>query len=160
MNEVSEKVVLNFFWSHRFWCPQETLNIIWCLHRFFIPCILQNTQPLLWKLLYMLGKSDLCVPINKDDKNDIWLCIYEHLHYTYVMLSKNFIESINLVWNYMQVHVFNVLAYSGEPCETEEMSPQWFSHDEIPFGMLVFLIISCFDTKILPTWYVLILENK
>ena len=54
------------------------------------------------------------------------------------MLNKNFIESIDLVWNYMQVHVFNVLSYSGEPCETEEMSPQWFSHDEIPFGMLVF----------------------
>ena len=105
----------------------------------------------------MLGKNDLCLPINKHDKNDMSVYLWaSSLH----LAGANFIESINLVWNYMQVHVFNVLAYSGEPCETEEMSPQWFSHDEIPFGMLVFLIISCFDTKILPTWYVLILENK
>ncbi|KAH7404835.1 hypothetical protein KP509_15G045700 [Ceratopteris richardii] len=35
-----------------------------------------------------------------------------------------------------EVHVFNVLDYNGEPCETDEMSPQWFSHDQIPFDKM------------------------
>ncbi|KAI5063660.1 hypothetical protein GOP47_0022207 [Adiantum capillus-veneris] len=35
-----------------------------------------------------------------------------------------------------EVHVFNILDYSGEPCETDEMSPQWFSHGEIPFDKM------------------------
>jgi 8-oxo-dGTP diphosphatase/2-hydroxy-dATP diphosphatase len=33
----------------------------------------------------------------------------------------------------LEVHVFNVLKYSGEAIETEEMSPRWFHLDEIPF---------------------------
>jgi 8-oxo-dGTP diphosphatase/2-hydroxy-dATP diphosphatase len=33
----------------------------------------------------------------------------------------------------MEVHMFEVLKYEGEPVETEEMKPQWFKIDEIPF---------------------------
>lgn len=33
----------------------------------------------------------------------------------------------------LEVHVFDVLKYNGEPIETEEMSPKWFNLDEIPF---------------------------
>lgn len=33
----------------------------------------------------------------------------------------------------MEVHMFEVLKYEGEPVETEEMKPQWFKVDEIPF---------------------------
>jgi flavodoxin/ADP-ribose pyrophosphatase YjhB (NUDIX family) len=33
----------------------------------------------------------------------------------------------------LEVHVFDVLKYSGEAIETEEMSPKWFNLDEIPF---------------------------
>ena len=33
----------------------------------------------------------------------------------------------------MEVHMFEVLEYEGEPVETEEMRPQWFKTDSIPF---------------------------
>lgn len=33
----------------------------------------------------------------------------------------------------LEVHVFRVEDYSGDPAETEEMCPQWFHVDEIPF---------------------------
>jgi len=33
----------------------------------------------------------------------------------------------------LEVHIFNVLKYSGEAIETEEMSPKWFDLTEIPF---------------------------
>ena len=33
----------------------------------------------------------------------------------------------------LEVHLFRVNGYSGEPVETEEMKPQWFFVDEIPF---------------------------
>ncbi|MFZ3054514.1 MAG: NUDIX domain-containing protein [Minisyncoccales bacterium] len=33
----------------------------------------------------------------------------------------------------MEVHIFDVLKYTGEPVETEEMRPQWFKLDQIPF---------------------------
>ena len=33
----------------------------------------------------------------------------------------------------LEVHVFRVTQYSGNPKETEEMRPQWFTVDEIPF---------------------------
>ncbi len=32
-----------------------------------------------------------------------------------------------------QVHIFKALGFSGEPIETEEMKPRWFSISEIPF---------------------------
>jgi 8-oxo-dGTP diphosphatase/2-hydroxy-dATP diphosphatase len=33
----------------------------------------------------------------------------------------------------LQVHIFKVEKFSGEPTEGEEMRPQWFCIDEIPF---------------------------
>ena len=33
----------------------------------------------------------------------------------------------------IQVHIFRVNSFSGEPTEGEEMKPQWFYIDEIPF---------------------------
>lgn len=33
----------------------------------------------------------------------------------------------------LQVHVFGVADFTGDPQETEEMSPRWFLHDEVPF---------------------------
>ncbi|MEN9405432.1 MAG: 7,8-dihydro-8-oxoguanine triphosphatase [Candidatus Parcubacteria bacterium] len=36
----------------------------------------------------------------------------------------------------MQVHFFRPGSYIGEPTETEEMKPQWFDVDEIPFSQM------------------------
>lgn len=33
----------------------------------------------------------------------------------------------------MEVHVFRVNDFTGEPFETDEMAPKWFRHDEIPY---------------------------
>lgn len=33
----------------------------------------------------------------------------------------------------LEVHIFRVIRFTGEPQETEEMKPQWFSVNEIPF---------------------------
>jgi 8-oxo-dGTP diphosphatase / 2-hydroxy-dATP diphosphatase len=33
----------------------------------------------------------------------------------------------------LEVHIFRTEDYSGEPVEGEEMKPQWFNIDEIPF---------------------------
>lgn len=33
----------------------------------------------------------------------------------------------------LEVHVFRVDAWTGEPVETEEMRPQWFDIEEIPY---------------------------
>lgn len=33
----------------------------------------------------------------------------------------------------MEVHIFKVRSFTGEPIETEEMKPEWFSIDKIPF---------------------------
>lgn len=34
----------------------------------------------------------------------------------------------------LEVHIFRASGYKGEPTESEEMRPQWFSIDEIPFS--------------------------
>jgi len=34
---------------------------------------------------------------------------------------------------YLEVHVFHISSFAGEPAETEEMKPQWFSQKDIPF---------------------------
>ncbi len=34
----------------------------------------------------------------------------------------------------LEVHIFKSDNFSGEPAESEEMKPQWFHIDEIPFG--------------------------
>lgn len=36
----------------------------------------------------------------------------------------------------LEVHVFGVSEFEGEPAETEEMRPQWFSINEIPFDQM------------------------
>ncbi len=33
----------------------------------------------------------------------------------------------------LEVHIFRTTSFSGTPVETEEMKPQWFTIDEIPF---------------------------
>lgn len=37
---------------------------------------------------------------------------------------------------YLDVHIFNVLKYAGEPVETEEMKPEWFDVNDIPFDKM------------------------
>lgn len=34
----------------------------------------------------------------------------------------------------LEVHVFKTRDFSGQPVETEEMRPQWFLYDDIPYG--------------------------
>lgn len=36
----------------------------------------------------------------------------------------------------LEVHVFSVTEFSGEPKESEEMRPQWFAFDAIPYNMM------------------------
>ena len=36
----------------------------------------------------------------------------------------------------LEVHVFGVTEFDGEPKESEEMKPQWFFMDEIPFSWM------------------------
>ncbi len=38
-------------------------------------------------------------------------------------------------WN-QQVHIFFVKNWQGEPIESEEMKPQWYKHQEIPFDQM------------------------
>lgn len=33
----------------------------------------------------------------------------------------------------IEVHLFEIVEFEGEPSETEEMRPEWFHRDEIPF---------------------------
>ncbi|XP_008327489.1 oxidized purine nucleoside triphosphate hydrolase [Cynoglossus semilaevis] len=36
----------------------------------------------------------------------------------------------------LDVHVFRTDSYNGEPTESEEMRPQWFGWDQIPFSQM------------------------
>lgn len=36
----------------------------------------------------------------------------------------------------VEMHVFEVSEYSGEPQETEEMAPRWFLKNEVPFDQM------------------------
>jgi len=36
----------------------------------------------------------------------------------------------------LEVHVFTVTSYEGEPAESEEMQPKWFSVDSIPYAQM------------------------
>lgn len=53
--------------------------------------------------------------------------------------------------NFLQVHIFKSNDFLGEPKESEEMFPQWYSVDEIPFEKM------WSDD---PYWLPLFLENK
>ncbi|OGF66568.1 hypothetical protein A3I27_02720 [Candidatus Giovannonibacteria bacterium RIFCSPLOWO2_02_FULL_43_11b] len=36
----------------------------------------------------------------------------------------------------LEVHIFEVIKFDGEPTESEEMRPKWFGADEIPFDQM------------------------
>ncbi len=36
----------------------------------------------------------------------------------------------------MEVHIFKVTKYQGQPIETDEMKPEWFDFDKIPFTQM------------------------
>lgn len=36
----------------------------------------------------------------------------------------------------IDVHIFHVTEFTGEPVETEEMEPDWFAYDEIPYSQM------------------------
>ncbi len=36
----------------------------------------------------------------------------------------------------LEVHIFRVSDFSGEPAESEEMKPQWFNQDALPFDSM------------------------
>lgn len=36
----------------------------------------------------------------------------------------------------LEVHIFEVTEFSGEPRETDEMAPRWFSRDVLPFEQM------------------------
>jgi hypothetical protein len=36
----------------------------------------------------------------------------------------------------LEVHVFRVDRFGGEPVETDEMRPQWFAFDDIPYDTM------------------------
>lgn len=36
----------------------------------------------------------------------------------------------------LEVHIFHVTEYEGEPVESEEMKPEWFDFDKIPFDQM------------------------
>ena len=51
----------------------------------------------------------------------------------------------------LEVHLFKITEFDGEPIESEEMKPQWFNINEVPFAEM------WPDDKI---WFPLFLENK
>lgn len=69
----------------------------------------------------------------------------------------------------LEVHVFRIDTWNGEPIETEEMKPQWFTIDAIPYDemwpddihwMPVFLADKKFRTKFLFGEGDTVLENE
>lgn len=52
---------------------------------------------------------------------------------------------------YLEIHIFKSTKFNGAPEETEEMKPQWFAVDEIPFKKM------WSDD---PYWFPLFLANK
>ena len=69
----------------------------------------------------------------------------------------------------LEVHVFRIDVFSGEPRETEEMRPQWFTTDAIPYDEMwtddihwlpVFLVGKKFRTRFLFGENDQILENE
>jgi 8-oxo-dGTP diphosphatase/2-hydroxy-dATP diphosphatase len=51
----------------------------------------------------------------------------------------------------MRVHVFDTWEFSGEPVESDEMRPQWYYEDEVPFSKM------WVDDKY---WFSFLLEKK
>ena len=38
--------------------------------------------------------------------------------------------------NALEVHIFEITKFEGEPAESDEMRPKWFSASEIPFDKM------------------------
>lgn len=51
----------------------------------------------------------------------------------------------------LEVHIFKITDFTGEPVESEEMKPQWFSFENIPFEQM------WSDDKF---WFPYLLNNK
>ena len=51
----------------------------------------------------------------------------------------------------LEVHIFKVGSFSGQPIETDEMKPEWFTVDQIPFSQM------WSDD---PYWFPLFLQGK
>lgn len=78
-------------------------------------------------------------------------------------------EFTNKRGDILEVHVFRIDAWTGEPQETEEMRPQWFTTDAIPYDAMwpddihwlpVFLAGKKFRTKFLFGEGDSVLENE
>lgn len=67
----------------------------------------------------------------------------------------NLIGMLDFSWKnkpeVLEVHIFKIEKFEGEPAESEEMKPEWFHIDEIPFH-------SMWSDD--PHWFPLFLENK
>ncbi len=66
------------------------------------------------------------------------------------------IGTLDFIWQHKkeeiwEVHIFTVTDFSGQPIETEEMKPQWFDINHIPFETM-------WPDDIY--WFPLFLENK
>lgn len=78
-------------------------------------------------------------------------------------------EFASAIGDILEVHVFRVHNWTGEPAETEEMRPQWFTTDAIPYDEMwpddihwipVFLTGKKFRTKFLFGEGDAVLENR
>lgn len=56
-----------------------------------------------------------------------------------VVVDKEALEKVAIIefmfsdGKHLEVHTFFVRTWTGEPVETEEMRPQWFSYNEMPY---------------------------
>jgi len=66
-------------------------------------------------------------------------------------LEKRAVINFILPKQQIECHVFEITKYSGEPIETEEMKPQWFEIDKLPYE-------SMWSDD--PIWLPLFLDNK
>jgi 8-oxo-dGTP diphosphatase / 2-hydroxy-dATP diphosphatase len=64
--------------------------------------------------------------------------VQEEVSVTPTIMSKIGILEFSFVSDPMvlEVHVYRVTDFRGEPTESEEMQPQWFSWDQMPFSQM------------------------
>ncbi len=88
-----------------------------------------------WVLNWVGGKQEWNETIEqcmiREAKEEIWIDI---LKQEKVWVLKFFFED-NLDWN-QSVYIFNVLKYSWEVIESEEIKPFWFDLDKIPYDKM------------------------